>query len=208
MNRRRMMMAQQNNGYELVYDVSSGTLPTDKNAWTLHKISGTYAIAIREGYLKLFIYSASDEVGFIPTERPIGQTKNSSISTTLTIGQNNSSSLTLVLTNGDKAAMCEFYYNRPATAETVWYIRAHNGNKLVEVAEKQVDLVKQTANLELVLKGNDYTFLINGEAIYTAPAISYEQLESTYPKHSYNLIADTSKTTHFWYYKDLTYKEW
>lgn len=49
---RRLMMAQQNKGFELVYDAASGTLPKASDGWVFTS-NGNTTTTVRNGYLKI-----------------------------------------------------------------------------------------------------------------------------------------------------------
>lgn len=52
MNRRRMMMLQQNKGFELVYDATSGKLPQANDGWDL-TLNGNTTATVKNGYLRI-----------------------------------------------------------------------------------------------------------------------------------------------------------
>lgn len=67
MNRRRMMMAQQSKGFELVYDAASGLLPTECG-WKIIKQDETAKMTMINGVCAI---SSTNGIRFVPVENSV-----------------------------------------------------------------------------------------------------------------------------------------
>jgi hypothetical protein len=196
MNRRRMMMLQQNKGFELVYDASIGVLPTE---WEGYIITGGGWWEMGDGYLCLKTQAYNHRFGVMPKERTIGQSNNISISTVAKIGQNQYPNIVLCVNNGSRAAHVKIESNN--ATNNSWNIKANN----VKVKTHNFDFWNAYAKFELILTTDTYILLINDEEVYTASALEPAAINTAY---RYNMIANDAGTSSQVWIKELSYKEW
>ncbi len=152
MNRRRMMMAQQANGFELVYDAASGLLPTE-SGWKIVKDTGNAAVNISNGVLEI---RTTSDLHLTPnTEQAFS---NCSIEINFIVGALSSVTLLLTKTEPTVYMTISSWYG---TGVMVW----QDWDKPLAVKEAISIGVEYTAKLEK--NGNFVSAYLNGELIYS-----------------------------------------
>ena len=105
---RRLMMGQQNKGFELVYNSSSGTLPTEQGwkfeYWIYGQVHNKYGIQTMENnVLNVCVGHVYENCSYVIADKPIAKNCEISVTVDNTIGLTVSSRMGILLTDGEKA---------------------------------------------------------------------------------------------------------
>lgn len=212
MNRRRLMMQQQNKGFELIYDAASGVLPTATNDWRRFANpwdnqfgNGTQKIV--DGVLNLHNGHGYERQGYHPIEHDYAI--NCEISVTFT--NSLTANVIIHLTDGTNSAMGIINQNtfRVGVNDVAHYLRKYQTNITL----------KEVNTFRVVKKGNKAEYYLNDELLYTQTElynindISIGGAGTTTVANNNGYILERINTISFGYDGDaevlgFTYKEW
>lgn len=155
MNRRRVMMLQQNKGLELAYDAASGMLPNNTQWLAYQAPYGLYSQTVVDNTLELTNNHVYQKNGFYPTEHEYA----TKCSMTVEFKGTPAAGVVIHLTDGAYSALGVIKSN------SYFYVATNdvNHNKRCEKA-----VVLNDINTFTVIKYPTYAeYYLNGELLYT-----------------------------------------